>query len=44
MTAAGWIFLICSLTFVWSLVGWCYHRILSAPDEVPEEVQDFRSA
>ncbi len=28
MTTAGWIFMVCSLTAVWSLAGWCYARVL----------------
>ena len=37
MTTAGWIMMIISLAFVWSLVIWCYKRILSSPqkEEVP---------
>lgn len=27
MTAAGWIFMTLSLTFVWSLVLWCYYQV-----------------
>jgi hypothetical protein len=31
MTALGWVFLICSLTFVWSLTIWCFYQVLTAP-------------
>ena len=31
MTGWGWLFLICSLSFVWGLTGYCYHRLLKAP-------------
>ena len=33
LTVGGWILLVCSLTFVWGLAGWCYYKILSGPDE-----------
>ncbi len=32
MTIGGWLLLVCSLTFVWSLAGWCYWKILSTPE------------
>ena len=44
MTVAGWIFMCLSLTFVWSLVGWCYYRIVTTPKEVPQPTKDFHSA
>ena len=28
MTTGGWIFLGCSLAFVWGLATWCYARVL----------------
>lgn len=31
MTIGGWILLIGSLTFVWSLAGWCYWKTLTGP-------------
>lgn len=31
MTAGGWILMIASLTFVWTLVIWCYVRVLRGP-------------
>lgn len=31
MTVGGWIFLVLSLGFVWSLALWCFHRVLTAP-------------
>ncbi len=33
MTIGGWILMVGALTFVWGLVGWCYHRILTAPED-----------
>ncbi len=33
MTIGGWILMVGSLTFVWGLAGWCYHRILTAPED-----------
>ncbi len=45
MTRGGWILMGLSLTFVWSLVAWCYYRLLSGPPkEVPEPTRDFHSA
>ena len=32
MTIAGWILMVGSLSFVWSLVGWCYWKVLKGPD------------
>lgn len=29
MSPMGWVFLICSLAFVWGLTGWCYYRVLT---------------
>lgn len=39
----GWIFMLGSLTFVWGLMIWCFHRVLNAP-EPAEEVKEFHSA
>ena len=33
MTIGGWILMVGSLMFVWGLVGWCYWKILSTPDD-----------
>jgi hypothetical protein len=45
MTTGGWILMSISLVFVWSLVGWCYYKILSRPPkEIPESTKDFHSA
>ena len=45
MTTGGWIFMGVSLAFVWSLVGFCYYRILTAPPrETPKPTKDFHSA
>lgn len=30
MSALGWLMMLGSLTFVWTLAGWCYWRIFSA--------------
>lgn len=35
MTTAGWLFMILSITFVVTLTGWCYVKVLLAPE--PEE-------
>ena len=37
MTAGGWILLVVSLSFVWGLTGWCYWKILTAPEPQSEE-------
>jgi hypothetical protein len=31
MTALGWIFMLASITFVISLVSWCFYRVLQCP-------------
>jgi hypothetical protein len=31
MTTAGWIVMICSLTFVLSLLTFCFYRVLTTP-------------
>jgi len=28
VTTGGWIFLTCSLAFVWGLAAWCYAKVL----------------
>jgi hypothetical protein len=42
MTTGGWILMVASLAFVWTLAIWCYTRVLRGPadstrDEGPEE-------
>lgn len=44
MTLLGWIFMTCSLLFVWGLVLWCFKKVLSSPDAPPEQAKDFHSA
>ena len=45
MTVLGWIFMLLSLTFVWTLVIWCYYKILSQPPEkIAKPAKDFHSA
>lgn len=44
MTTAGMISMVLSLTFVVGLVGWCYYRVLTAPQEPPKPTDDFHSA
>jgi len=44
MTPLGWIFLVTSITFVWGLTGWCFYRVLTAPEPPDEEFEHFRSA
>ncbi len=34
MTPLGWMFLLGSLAFVWSLTIWCYKKALTAPREI----------
>ncbi|MDX1582748.1 MAG: hypothetical protein R3338_04035 [Thermoanaerobaculia bacterium] len=36
MTTGGWILLGVSLTFVWSLLIWCYTKILRGHTDVEE--------
>lgn len=38
MTTGGWVLLVVSLTFVWSLLIWCYNRVLKGHniDEGPD--------
>jgi hypothetical protein len=31
VTAAGWVFMIVSVTSVWVLLIWCYKQVLSNP-------------
>jgi len=33
MTIGGWIWMVVSLVFVWSLTIWCYRRVLTSPQE-----------
>lgn len=44
MTGLGWIFMLASVGAVSTLVFWCFHRVLSAPREPPDEGQRFGSA
>ncbi|MBP7745459.1 MAG: hypothetical protein KA383_04950 [Phycisphaerae bacterium] len=37
MTAAGWLFMVCSLGFVLLLVVFCFHRVLSTPAAADRE-------
>lgn len=37
MTTAGWIFMLLSLTFVWGLCIWCYHRLLTSKPPIEED-------
>ncbi len=34
MTFWGWVFLVLSTAFVWSLTGWCFYKVLSSPREI----------
>jgi len=29
MTPLGWVFLFCSMAFVWGLASWCYYQVLT---------------
>jgi hypothetical protein len=33
MRVGGWIMLLGSTAFVWSLTIWCYYKVLTAPPE-----------
>lgn len=33
MTTAGWVLMIVSVTFVYGLAGWCYRKMLRAPEQ-----------
>ena len=33
MTTAGWIFMLGSISLVLTLVGFCYHRVLTRSDD-----------
>jgi hypothetical protein len=44
MTALGWLFLIASLAFVWTLTLWCFYKVLSIGEEPPDQIKDFHSA
>lgn len=48
MTIGGWITLVLSLGFVWSLVIWCFRKVLTAPlpveEEIAEDLEHFHSA
>ena len=33
MTPLGWVFLLTSLAFVWSLTLWCFSKVLSLTDD-----------
>lgn len=34
MTTAGWIFMLCSIGFVISLISFCFYRVLTKPAAV----------
>jgi hypothetical protein len=36
MTPAGWILMILSISFVVTLVSWCYYQVLTTPGESTE--------
>jgi hypothetical protein len=44
MTPLGWVFLLASLTFVVSLTGWCFYKVLSVHEDPPDPVKEFHSA
>lgn len=37
MTPLGWVFLLTSMAFVWGLTGYCFYRVLTAPQPTAEE-------
>lgn len=44
INAAGWIFMLGSVTFVTVLVIWCFKKVLSLPPQEKETVKDLHSA
>ena len=48
MTPLGWIFLLLSLSLVWGLVIYCFHKVLTAPEpvveQIAEDLEEFHSA
>jgi hypothetical protein len=44
MTALGWIFLLTSVTLVWTLTMWCFYKVLSVKEQPPDPVKRFHSA
>jgi hypothetical protein len=44
LSAAGWIFMILSVGFVWGLAIYCFRQVLKSPEPPPEELEHFRSA
>ena len=44
MTTLGWIFMLTSVGFVWTLAINCFYRVLSFSEQPPEELQHCRSA
>ena len=44
MSFLGWVFMISSLAFVWGLMIWCFKKVLSAPEAVPEQAKEFHNA
>lgn len=37
MTVGGWIFMICSVAFVWGLALWCYRHVLANHGQTDQE-------
>jgi hypothetical protein len=44
MNIWGWIFMLTSVSFVWTLTIYCFRRVLSYPEPPPEQVEHFHSA
>ena len=44
MTIEGVVFMTLSLLFVCGLAFWCFRKVLAAPVEPPESIEDFHSA
>lgn len=45
MTFWGWVFMLTSTLSMTVLTFWCFHKVLSFPDEPPaEQVKEFHSA
>jgi len=44
LTAAGWLFMLASMAFVWGLAFLCFKKVLAGPQVIPDPVKDFHNA
>jgi hypothetical protein len=44
LTAAAWVFMIASVSFVAILTIWCFAKVLKYKEPPPDPVKDFHSA